>query len=1783
MDEDDIYGDLPQFNLGDELDKLQNTNTELEERTKSLEVTVKQLNEDLKAVKAANEVLKTNISELYKTAKHEIDRKDKLIQELREQIDNFAFRRNEYGKKRTRGRDDSPYNKKPRTDDKESDSKFRDSRRERFDNRSDSSHQKHRYRRSKSRDRSSERRKNRQIHTNDQRSETKYPDNKPSNKDGFSEHDEKMKCPVSKIKKRENDVIILVSSSDNESQVNNDSNAIKGILSGDKQQHKIKKCKIVENLENKIERLTQPRIINVKLNSDLDSVSSDDQREKGNSHTNTTKKRQSRRLSELFDCDTTENSKSKRDTLPSQSHEVEVMDKKETITDRMLRELVEEKEKKLHIKNELTGRAELFKRKKDKLNKVTAKVLEKESGAKFKPNLTKVSYIDESNEYKSFKAPISGEKILKKNMSQETEVDEICPGSHMQSENQTNLNKSNQSKVKKKCSKRPKSRDTSETTNIEITEHNESVPKDESSKLFGDNLIATTKRRSKEKSIERVDDSKKKRKEDELVNLSANLEHRNKRKPKEENADSSNNPKSRDTPETTNIEVTNASSKHNESVPKDENSLNDNLMTKNKRKSKEKSIERVDDSKEKSKEDDLESLSANVKHRNKRKSKENSADRSNNPKSQDTSEPTSIDVTNANSKHKESTPKDESSKLFNDNLMTITKRKSKEKSIERVDDNKEKLKEVDLESLSANVKYRNKRKSKENSADRSNNPKSQDTSEPSNIDVTNVNSKHNQSTPQDESSKLLNDNLMTTNKRNSKEISIEKVDDGKNNLNEEELESLSVKRKIKRKSKESSAERSTKCQKFKECTSLESDLESINKKEFPEKTKESLKENEIRDSDNMPTDEKSANKRKSKERSVEKIHKFQKSEAGTQLTISDSGATPVENFEDKFKKFENTTKADKMKYPSKSKSKGNNVEKADKCQISKEDTESDNFKCDLKCATDDFQKSLDKSNKPENEESDMILGPVSEDWNVEPINTKMLLIETGEPENIENKDADLEVTNKGNLAEGFSTCQKSQEETRAVDPSTKKSQERTIKNLDKSRKTENKNDDESESLEADTKQIQKINTEMEKKSVFERKSQERSVKNSNSETQMPEKFKGKGTDMKQTQQRKTETSEKELILENLEVNVKPEGKSVETQNKKDAQERRSQERNVKNPDKSKKSENKNTDMEGEPVVLDSNEKQIESENLETSKKQTQKGKSEKPKEKTELQKLDVNVKTELKSIESKSKNTENVNSEEKSPEAETNRLENSLEYDKTPVNKRRSIERTIKSKRQKSEKLTTLDSQSNNAPPTNKTEELNKKSREMNDKNSNNTNSESVNARNSQEQSVDKKSENVNEEVVPGPITLACKEKSVDKLGQCQEIQIILESENFKSGESEKKSKLENVKPEHSTTLKIKKTESDVKNNSDSEKRNTRNEYHTPEKMLELNKTPVNKRRSIERSVKGKRKKSEKSTVQDKPISNEESTIGTEGESEKEIKSRGTEIREYKEANRISHETTQETDKQERNIMIPEIQITEFIDKNEEKLNEQCNKTEEESNISKKRKSKVGQAKISKTSKKDETLKSNEAVEIIEKVLPPLADAAVDLSETIKQARDEIKTKTDEPKLTKKQEEEKEKNNKNKNSDSKDTKSPPKTFENILNQSDMFPELQLTNDGQIPILELNEEHFKIVPHDEQDKNILNLIDAMNITNSTMECDIKKYKGAANPKVSPDSLNVTKDSVSFDNAENKVTSTPYIKKRMSTEITPNSTLSASSSDLTGGSVSTLKVKRRRRKVVMFIAD
>lgn len=106
------------------------------------------------------------------------------------------------------------------------------------------------------------------------------------------------------------------------------------------------------------------------------------------------------------------------------------------------------------------------------------------------------------------------------------------------------------------------------------------------------------------------------------------------------------------------------------------------------------------------------------------------------------------------------------------------------------------------------------------------------------------------------------------------------------------------------------------------------------------------------------------------------------------------------------------------------------------------------------------------------------------------------------------------------------------------------------------------------------------------------------------------------------------------------------------------------------------------------------------------------------------------------------------------------------------------------------------------------------------------------------------------------------------------------------------------------------------------------------------------------------------------------------------------------------------------------------------------------------------------------------------------------------------------------------------------------SFKNILEHNDT---LHLTHEGEIPVLNLDENLFNNLPNDvitkNSDKNIMKLLDSMNISN--MECDILKEVEEPTKKeesvVAKIVVESSNESLTFENFLGKASSTPLTNK------------------------------------------
>ncbi|XKL63645.1 hypothetical protein PGB90_006009 [Kerria lacca] len=89
----DLYEDLPEETNSDHIAKLEQKIEILEKNIKKLEHALSCCERQNKDLSKTNEILLTNISSLYRTAKKETERKDNMIRDLRQEIDDIVFRR----------------------------------------------------------------------------------------------------------------------------------------------------------------------------------------------------------------------------------------------------------------------------------------------------------------------------------------------------------------------------------------------------------------------------------------------------------------------------------------------------------------------------------------------------------------------------------------------------------------------------------------------------------------------------------------------------------------------------------------------------------------------------------------------------------------------------------------------------------------------------------------------------------------------------------------------------------------------------------------------------------------------------------------------------------------------------------------------------------------------------------------------------------------------------------------------------------------------------------------------------------------------------------------------------------------------------------------------------------------------------------------------------------------------------------------------------------------------------------------------------------------------------------------------------------------------------------------------------------------------------------------------------------------------------------------------------------------------------------------------------------
>ncbi|XP_044266054.1 putative leucine-rich repeat-containing protein DDB_G0290503 [Tribolium madens] len=103
-DKIDIYDNLLNVDLSEEVDKLHQQNNQLLDHIKSLETDIEKLCAQISEMKKTQDNLSKNISELFKTAKTEIERKDRIISDLRAELDRFkCMKKSSFSLKRERG------------------------------------------------------------------------------------------------------------------------------------------------------------------------------------------------------------------------------------------------------------------------------------------------------------------------------------------------------------------------------------------------------------------------------------------------------------------------------------------------------------------------------------------------------------------------------------------------------------------------------------------------------------------------------------------------------------------------------------------------------------------------------------------------------------------------------------------------------------------------------------------------------------------------------------------------------------------------------------------------------------------------------------------------------------------------------------------------------------------------------------------------------------------------------------------------------------------------------------------------------------------------------------------------------------------------------------------------------------------------------------------------------------------------------------------------------------------------------------------------------------------------------------------------------------------------------------------------------------------------------------------------------------------------------------------------------------------------------------------------
>ncbi|GLV37769.1 hypothetical protein CBL_06529 [Carabus blaptoides fortunei] len=93
MNGDDIYGDLDDFDIGDTISKFEENKKALTQLVEESQKRIDSLSDEVSVLNKINKNLKVNISELYKTAKAEIERKSRQLADLRREVDDTLFRR----------------------------------------------------------------------------------------------------------------------------------------------------------------------------------------------------------------------------------------------------------------------------------------------------------------------------------------------------------------------------------------------------------------------------------------------------------------------------------------------------------------------------------------------------------------------------------------------------------------------------------------------------------------------------------------------------------------------------------------------------------------------------------------------------------------------------------------------------------------------------------------------------------------------------------------------------------------------------------------------------------------------------------------------------------------------------------------------------------------------------------------------------------------------------------------------------------------------------------------------------------------------------------------------------------------------------------------------------------------------------------------------------------------------------------------------------------------------------------------------------------------------------------------------------------------------------------------------------------------------------------------------------------------------------------------------------------------------------------------------------------